>query len=1307
MTCSDRPTANPPRTHAPQPVARRLLKATGLSVVVLGLAFGVVAAPGGATTYVPMTDAALADQAPLIIAGRVTAIDAAPVAGRPATDYTVSLARVLKGTAPADPLTVRVPGGVDANGAVYRVWGAPRFLEGDRVILFLEARRDGTFGISQLLLGAFVREQSGDRTLAVRDLSEAVALPRSARAGGAEADSTQRARDFTRFGDWLAARAAWAASRSAEGTGSTGLAGVAGRAGSTGPVADYFVDAPQGTSLAERYTLLGSGGKSFRWFNGGGTWYAYQGGVAGMSGGGFTEVQRALAAWDADPGSSLSLQYGGTTSRTGGFSTHDGANVVLFEDPNDEISGSFDCSSGGVLAIGGFSNVSGTADFGGTTYWRIVEGEVVTQDGAGCFFAGNGGKNGELVFAHEIGHALGLGHSCGDSGTPSCADPVLDDALMRAFAHNDGRGARLGDDDRAALAVLYGNGTAACTVPTAPAGLSATATSSSRIDLTWQDRSQDEDGFVVERKLASASSFTRLATLPAGRQSFADTGLAASTSYTYQVRATGCGGDSSAVGPVSARTLDPPPDPTPDPSDPPPGPSEPPPDPPSDPPSAATPYGLQANVLSQTEVQLTWSWDGAAPLDFRVELRSGVLFVEAATVSGSLRKAALDGLRPKTGYSFRVRARTSSGYGPYSEVVSVRTDPQAAGDPGALTAAQVACDEARLHGLLARLTVEAPNLPASSGRSTGINLSFTATGDFAGIAFTEPSGSAPGRELAFSTNPEETTLLRNPARAQLASVSLTRNVLNSDLVGAADSDRLRVTIDPTLTPSGSAPSDLLAIDNLSGSVDGATSAKPGRGLAGLLDTCHGELGADDVHVFRVLSKILRVESSTARRVAVAIYRGEASGTYRIDAFPFDGQGRSLGLVAAELEVTWKAGALDQGMLRVLPACGGGGSVRCTSFDAPAQVVLGTPQFVGGAGGGSDSGSEVQVSFAPATSSTGSEEAVDWTSLLASSTWLRPPAGAGSSGAGSASTSPEQGPGELATSQVACDGTRLEGMLDRLRVVAPGAAGRGVNLSYTASGDFAGIAYTVGAAGGERQLAFSTNPEETTLLRNPARPQLFAVSVSRNVLNSDLVTGQTGSGAGLLKVLLDPTRDGQGSDNELLLIDNRGDGSSHPADAKPGRGLTELVAPCHTRFADADVHLFRVLSKIVRAQAAGATATEIALYKGAGQNVYRIDAYLLTADGTSLGRMAAELTVGYNASGLLQTGTLKALPRCAGSVTTGCTSVDRAAEIFLVEPALSGPDTPVAGARVVSSGAPTKATVSFASVLGGTSWRKGI
>ncbi len=71
--------------------------------------------------------------------------------------------------------------------------------------------------------------------------------------------------------------------------------------------------------------------------------------------------------------------------------------------------------------------------------------------------------------------------------------------------------------------------------PTAPANFSATAVSSSRIDLTWDDAA-DESSYFLEQSL-NGVDFVEIQELPAGTTSYSDTGLADSTTYWYQLRA--------------------------------------------------------------------------------------------------------------------------------------------------------------------------------------------------------------------------------------------------------------------------------------------------------------------------------------------------------------------------------------------------------------------------------------------------------------------------------------------------------------------------------------------------------------------------------------------------------------------------------------------------------------------------------------------------------------------------------------------------------------------------------------------------
>src|SRR5262249_10058857 len=92
--------------------------------------------------------------------------------------------------------------------------------------------------------------------------------------------------------------------------------------------------------------------------------------------------------------------------------------------------------------------------------------------------------------------------------------------------------------------------------PTAPSGLSATAASTSQINLSWTDNSSNETGFKIER--ATDSGFTQNLTLvtttAAGVTSYSNTGLTSNTTYYYRVRATNASGDSSNSNTANATT---------------------------------------------------------------------------------------------------------------------------------------------------------------------------------------------------------------------------------------------------------------------------------------------------------------------------------------------------------------------------------------------------------------------------------------------------------------------------------------------------------------------------------------------------------------------------------------------------------------------------------------------------------------------------------------------------------------------------------------------------------------------------------
>jgi fibronectin type 3 domain-containing protein len=190
--------------------------------------------------------------------------------------------------------------------------------------------------------------------------------------------------------------------------------------------------------------------------------------------------------------------------------------------------------------------------------------------------------------------------------------------------------------------------TLAVTIPNSPSDLEATVQSSTAIDLTWTDNSDNETGFVIERQIGSGSWYV-LTTTDADVTSFTDTTAVPKTQYSYQVSATNGAGTSNISNLATVTT-------------------------PALLTIPAAPSNLAAAVQSATSILLTWSDNSTDETGFVIERRvgSGIWSLLATTPVGAANYIDTSAAE-STQYSYRVSAMNFAGTSAASNVATATT----------------------------------------------------------------------------------------------------------------------------------------------------------------------------------------------------------------------------------------------------------------------------------------------------------------------------------------------------------------------------------------------------------------------------------------------------------------------------------------------------------------------------------------------------------------------------------------------------------------------------------------------------------
>ncbi|MBN1673108.1 MAG: lamin tail domain-containing protein, partial [Kiritimatiellae bacterium] len=194
--------------------------------------------------------------------------------------------------------------------------------------------------------------------------------------------------------------------------------------------------------------------------------------------------------------------------------------------------------------------------------------------------------------------------------------------------------------------------------PAAPSDAAAVAVSASRIDVTWRDNSDNEDGFKIDRRQSGTDTWIRIATLTADQTALNDIDLPTETKFYYIIKAYNTTGDSAYSATADATT------------------------PAGTQSVPAQPSGVSATALSGTEIQITWQDNSDNETQFKIRRSlDGVdwYVLDPVFPAANATSYTDSDLTPGTPYYYIMRAENAAGVSAYTDPpVSAATPADAA-----------------------------------------------------------------------------------------------------------------------------------------------------------------------------------------------------------------------------------------------------------------------------------------------------------------------------------------------------------------------------------------------------------------------------------------------------------------------------------------------------------------------------------------------------------------------------------------------------------------------------------------------------